>query len=93
VPLRLGSSTVTYEWFGREGYRQGTLRVTNAGRHVIRGMGPSGADVVFADDVVGDMGRTLLLAVAVFGLLGTAGVVLTVLGIAKRVPREPRRWP
>jgi hypothetical protein len=93
LPLRTGGASFDYEWFSREGSRIGTLRVTDPGRHVVRGTGAPGADVVFADDVVGDMGRTVLLAVAALVLLGAAGLVLVVLAIARRAPREARRWP
>ena len=93
VPLRRGGATVTYDWFGREGSRIAKLRVTRPGRHAVRGTGAPGADVVFAEDVIGGMGRSILLALGALALLGSAGVVLIVLGAARRAPREPRRWP
>ena len=86
-------STVDYAWGSREGWLAGELRVTTAGRHVLRGTGPPGADVVFADDVVGDMGRSILYAVGALALLGGAGVVLMIVGFGRRKPREPKRWP
>ena len=93
VPLRPRGSTVTYAWGSREGSRIGRLRPATAGRHVVRGTGPPGADVVFADDVVGDMGRSILYAVGALALLGGAGVVLMIVGFARRKPGEPKRWP
>ena len=93
VPLRPAGGSITYDWFGREGSRIGKLRVPEPGRHVVRGTGPSGADVVFATDIVGDVGRGLLLAAAALVVLGAAGVVLIVLALSRRRPSEPRRWP
>ena len=93
LALRAASGSITYDWFGREGSRIGKLRVTTAGRHVVRGTGPPEADLVFADDVFGDTGRSLLVALAALTLLGSAGVMLIVLGIAKREPQEAKRWP
>ena len=93
VPLLPGGATIAYEWASREGSRIGKLRARTAGPHVVRGTGPSGADVVFADDVVGDMGRSLLLAVSALALLGGGGVLVLIVGIARRRPREPKRWP
>lgn len=93
VPLRSTSSSITYDWFGREGARIGKVRITAPGRHVVRGTGPAGADVVFAEEVFGDMGRSVLYAAGSLALLGSAGVLLIVLGFSRREPREPRRWP
>ena len=93
VPLTRTSGDVTYEWFSREGARIGKVRVTTPGRHVVRGTGPAGADVIFAEEIIGDLGRSLLYAAGALALLGSAGVLLIVLGFAKRKPREPKRWP
>jgi hypothetical protein len=93
LPVRSASADITYDWFGREGSRIGTVRVRTAGRHVVRGTGPPGADLVFADDVIGDMGRTLVFAGAAFFILGAAGVAMIVIALARRRPQEPARWP
>ena len=93
LPVRPAPGDIDYEWFSREGSRIGKVRISTAGRHVVRGTGPPGADVVFADDVIGDMGRSVLLALAAFGLLGAAGLVVIVLAFARRRPQEPKRWP
>ena len=93
LALRPAAGSITYDWSGREGSRIGKLRVAEPGRHVVRGTGPPGADLVFATDVIGGLGRSLLLAGAAFFSFGAAGVVLIVLGIARRRSPEPRRWP
>ena len=93
VPLRPGDDTVEYAWGSREGWLAGELRVTTAGRHLVRGTGPPSADVVFADDVVGDMGRSVLYALGALALLGGTGLVVMIVGFARRRPREPKRWP
>ena len=93
LELRPAGGEVTYDWSGRKGSRIGKLRVITPGRHVVRGTGPPGADVVFADELFSDMGRTLLLALAVLFALGLAGVVVIVLALARRTPREGKRWP
>lgn len=93
VPLRRAPGSVTYSWFGRDGERIAKLRVARAGRHLVRGTGPPGARVVFARDVIGGIGRSLLLAGIAFLALVAAGIVVIVLGVARRPPQEPKRWP
>ena len=93
VTLRPSTSSITYDWSGREGSRIGKLRATVAGRHVVSGTGPPGADVVFADDVVGDMGRSLLWAFVVLLVFASAGTLALVLGFTRHRPREAKRWP
>ena len=93
APLRPAAGSITYDWFGREGSRIGKLRVTRPGRHAVRGTGVPDADVIFAEDLIGGVGRSLGIAFAALALLGSAGVVLIVLGAAKRRPRDPKRWP
>ena len=93
VPLRPASGSVTYSWSGRSGERVGKVRVTTPGRHLIRGTGPPDTRVVFADEVAGDVLKSVLGGVGAFFLFGAAAVVLIVVTAARRRPREVKRWP
>lgn len=93
VPILPSGGSITYDWFGRSGERVGKVRITAPGRHLVRGSGPPGARVVFADDVFGGVGKGLLAGAAAFFLLAAAGVVVIVVALARRGPREPKRWP
>lgn len=88
------TSSVEYDLGGRSGMLVGKLVVPRAGRHLVRGTGPPGARVVFAQGVFGTVGSTILGATLIF-LGGLAvGIAIIVVAVARRRgPQEPKRWP